>query len=620
MSRTPVRSCAILIALLLVGVTASRAQTSIGAKGQDARTITQRDLRISSLLIQLADQARLSDDLTFAVRAQSQAATMLWATDGERARAIYRIAFKSLAPNLSIKSNDSADNSNTQSRARSNLTVAAKQQLRAELLNQIAAHDTELAEELASSLADSIENSKENCSGDSPAGNCDQSGHVSTQSLAGSTATTQADIERRELLISVALQIVDRDPQRAMALGQLSLASGVSQNFARLLLLMRSVDPAMADLLFSCALARLEQFPSAQLAAIHTLGAYLVAAVNSPAKQTLSRAEIVKFLHLALNQIMLRAESSSTSRATGPDESAAIYFIQRQLTDLFARYLPERSEQMLRKLSAINDDGARDQIIDPASLRPSPPIEIAREARDTADDRERDSLNARAALAWLTKGEAREAQAEALKIADAQIRDRVLAQVVRRYASEGHTEDAVALSRRIESDSARIDALVMLSGASLASRDRARATELLTEAESYAVKARPSTARARSLLKIVSSFSAFDAVRGFEVMQAAVKAINEISSQQEEGKQSSKAIATNGEQPSPGELYDSNFDGTLAALARADFERALLLAQQLDGRETSLAAQLAVCRGGLATEPRKEQTQTEAEIGSSANH
>lgn len=55
------------------------------------------DVRITLLLAQLADQARLSDDLAFAVRAQSQAATLLWPHDRERSRAIFRQAFQSLA-------------------------------------------------------------------------------------------------------------------------------------------------------------------------------------------------------------------------------------------------------------------------------------------------------------------------------------------------------------------------------------------------------------------------------------------------------------------------------------------------------------------------------------------
>lgn len=558
------------------------------------------------LLIQLAEQARLSDDIMFAVRAQSQAATMLWSADGERARAIYRQAFRLLALNAPSKSNDGADNSRAQPRA--GLSVAEKQQLRAELLNQIASRDPELAEELARSLAESVENSKDGCG----ANNCEQNNRASSQSPAdATTAPAQEDVDRRELLINVALQVVERDPQRAMALGQLSLSSGISQNFSRLLMLMRAVDPAMADLLFSCALARLGQSPSAQLTDIHTLGTYLVTVVNSGAKQTLSRADVEKFLRLAFNQIMRRGENPYLNRAIKPDESAAIYFIQRQLAELFARYLPERSDQLLGKLVAINDEGTRDQGIDPASLRPSPPIEIAREARDATDDRERDSLNAGAALAWLGKGEVREAQVAALKISDALVRDRVLAQVVRRYMSCGHIEDAVQMARRIEAAAARIDGLVMLSGAALATGDRARATELLNEAENYAIKSRPSDGRARSLLKIVSSFSAFDPVRGFEVMQTAVKAINEISIQQAEDKPLPKPV----EKFRLDEPYDANFENTLAVLARVDFERALLLAQQLDVKEISLAAQLAVCHGGLANESRKEQAQAEAEIG-----
>ena len=607
MAWTAVRNYAVAIAFVLVGVTDLRAQTSISAREQISRTTNQQDSRITLLLIQLADQARLSDDLTFAVRAQSQAATMLWSADRERARAIYRQAFRSLTLNAH------RNQTTAPVQPRANLSIAEKQQLRAELLNQIASRDPELAEELARSIADAVENLKEGCS----TSNCDQGNRAQAQALAGSVAAlTQGDVERRELLISVALQVVERDPQRAMALGQLSLASGISQNFSRLLMLMRAVEPAMADLLFSCALARLGQSPSAQLADIHTLGTYLVTVVNSGAKQTLSRADVEKFLRLAFNQILRRAESSSFNRAVRPDESAAIYFIQRQLADLFARYLPERSDQLLGKLVAISDDGTRDQGIDPASLRQSPPIEIAREARDATDDRERDSLNAGAALAWLKKGEVREAQVAALKISDAHMRDRVLAQIVRRYASEGYIEDAVAMARRIEVTATRIDALVMLSGTALASRDRARATELLNEAEGYAIKSRPSEGRARSLLKIVSSFSAFDSVRGFEVMQTAVKAINEISGQQEEDKQSPKPA----EKFRLDELYDANFESTLAVLARADFERALLLAQQLDVKETSLAAQLAVCHGGLANESRKEQAQAETEIGPGERH
>lgn len=626
-----VRTCAVSIALVLAGAVDTHAQKprAIEPAARNDESIARQDARIPLLLVQLADQARSSDDLAFAVRAQSQAGTLLWPHDHDMARLIYRRAFQSLSPTITLKAADNTENSAAQSgqASRAGLTLAEKQQLRTELLNQIAAHDPELAEELARAVADSLDTSKDGCSVGTQAAGCDQANRPASQAAADSpSASSQGKAERRELLISVALQVVERDPQRAMALGQLSLALGISQNFSRLLMLMRTVDAGLADLLFSYAVARLEQSQSADLSEIHLLGSYLVSSVNSSARQAVGKAVVMKYLNLAFGQVMRRAElalKAPYDRASRPDESAALYFIERQLSDLFAQYLPDRVAQLQRRIAEMNDATPHNQAIDLNALRTTAPVEIAHEARDASDDRERDSLNARAAMAWLSKGEVREAHSSALKISDGQMRDRVLGQIARRYTAEGQIEDAVVVVRCIESDTSRVEALVMLSGAVLASKDRVRATELLNEAESYSVKARPTPSRAHSLLKIASSFSAFDVVRGFEVMQTAVKAINEVSARRD-GKREQSTVAPDAnpsEQFKLSELYDSEFESTLAVLARADFDRALLLAQQLSGKDTSVVAQIAVCRGALATQSAREQSaEGEAHVESDMNH
>lgn len=520
---------------------------SVSAQKKKSSEPVALDLRITLLVSQLADQARLSEDLAFAVRAQSQAATLLWPYDRERARAIFRQAFQSLA--------------------RETLNASERRQLREELLNRIAGRDTELAEELARALAYSSEISKE---------------------------TARADAERQELLISVALQIVERDPYRAMALGQLSLGGAavataasredtalISQNFARLLLLMRGVDASMSDLLFESAVIRLERAQAIDLNDIHTLGSYLVSSVNSAAKDSISRPVIERFLGLAFKQIMLYRDNQERD---GPAESAAIYFITRQLTDLFARYMPNSRIKAQRKIDEMNEPGALDRTTDLSLTQPTSPADIAGDARASSNENERDSLYARAALAWLAKGEINEAQSAARSISNREMRDRVLAQVARRQTSEGRIDDAVAVALGIEDDTARVGALVKLAGAALASRDRVRAIELLDEAETEAVKAQPTIARAQSLLTIVGSFSTLDTVRAFEVMQTAIKSINDIPTRS-------------------ADLFNLNFESTLAVLAQTDFDRALLLAQQLTIKDASLIAQLAVCRGGLARAP-----------------
>src|SRR6185503_4407216 len=148
MARNFLKGCAVLVALA-VGPVVVHAQVSQPAASSAGKIEKEEDLqqltrtsRITSLLERLADEARASDDLAFAVRAQAQAATLLWPRDAGRASSIYRRAFESLATGPA-KSGDQKTNATGSSAGgpRPELSVARKRQLRSELLNQIAARD-----------------------------------------------------------------------------------------------------------------------------------------------------------------------------------------------------------------------------------------------------------------------------------------------------------------------------------------------------------------------------------------------------------------------------------------------------------------------------------------------
>jgi hypothetical protein len=616
-----VRSCAVSIALALAGsvVCAQSPQPTPGA--QTSQAFAQQNMRIISLLEQLADQARASENLGFAVRAQSQAAKLLWAQNPDRARAIYQHAFKSLAPTSSkYRENPTAVDASKSPVGRAS-SLEEKRQLRTDLLNQIATRDPELAEELARSLADSMERSKNDC-GDGASTDCNATTESASQAPAAPVATNpREDAERCEMMMSAALQVVDRDPQQAMAFSQMSLALGISANLARLLTLMRTTDPERADLLFSNAVARLEQSPQVDLADVHTLGSYVVSVVNSGSKQPLSKPLVLRFLNFAYDQ--LAGRGISIHGGAGLDDSAAAYFIGRQLTDLFGRYLPYRLAQLQNYLIDQSEASSHEESFDPGKLKVSTPGEIARDAIESTNPAERDSLYARAALAWLAQAELKDAQKTALKISDAATRDRVLVQIVRRHSSEKRIEDAVELTRRITDESARVELLVLLSSAAQASRDDVRAAELLDEAATCLLKARPTLERTRSLVMIGSSFAAFDTVRSFAVVQSAVKAVNDLVRQQEASKDEVFGSGTRAK-GAPAftldELYAASFDSTLAALAKADFDGALALARQLPGEEASVIAQLAVCGGGLTDKPPPVQSPSADSIESGLNH
>ncbi|MFY9611644.1 MAG: hypothetical protein WAU45_23900, partial [Blastocatellia bacterium] len=197
-------------------------------------------------------------------------------------------------------------------------------------------------------------------------------------------------------------------------------------------------------------------------------------------------------------------------------------------------------------------------------------------------------------------------------------------QIARKHSAEGRIEDAVAVARRIDDGSSRVEALVMLAGSALALRNRPRAVEILNEAENNSAKLRVAAARVNSLLKVASAVSAFDTARGFEIMQSVVKAINEAAAQQEDLKhqgspKASASSAPDAQKPKIDASYSIVLEGTLSILARADFERALLVAQQIEIKEASVAAQLAVCCGGLVPKPSPSISTTADDIEASAD-
>ena len=143
---TSIRAAAHLISILLINAIALNAQIAPpgNAPCPEAGVIAQHADRILPLLAALADQATLSADLTFAVRAQSQAATLLWPYEREQTRAIYRRAFQSLVCNDSATPKAASVHPSS----RLAITAIAKQHLLVELLQEIAGRDSGLAEDL----------------------------------------------------------------------------------------------------------------------------------------------------------------------------------------------------------------------------------------------------------------------------------------------------------------------------------------------------------------------------------------------------------------------------------------------------------------------------------------
>ena len=378
-----------------------------------------------------------------------------------------------------------------------------KQHLLVELLQEIAGRDSGLAEELARAFTAPVAENHPACACATMSENRENESGPAFRS-SPTAAPTQREVERSDLLVGVALQIVERDPTRAMALAQLSLASGVSPRFSQLLLSLRAVDAERADRLFASAVGGLERSRDVDLDSLHTLGAFLVSATDPVAGESVSRGMVVRFLNCGLAQLSRLGQMAAGRQGDWPgiaaEDEAVIDFISRQLGDLFARYMPDRLGQFKRKIAELSATNANDRAIVPPSTYPSNPNEIVREARTPSMAADRDMLYARAAFAWLARGEVSRAQAAASEVAAAATRDRVMIQVARQYSSAGRLDDAVAATRSIRDAVVRANLLMSFVGAVLTPKDGTRTPDLLDEAVGCALTAPPSMTRALTLI------------------------------------------------------------------------------------------------------------------------
>jgi hypothetical protein len=584
------------ILLVFVFMAVASAPTPSASSGRAAAPNRHDDNldRVLKLILDVTEQARLSTDTAFAVRMQMQAALLLWPYDHDQARAIFRRAFQPLL------------RSPLDSGSGSMLEAARRQQLRVEVLDQIAGCDAEMAEALARAFA-------------FPSAVMEAVSYTPSAGVSPTIATQgRLDPQGRELLVSVAMRLVEVNKDRAAALAHLSLGAGISPYFDRLLLRVRKNDHALANRLFSDAVDYLEQGRLASPGDIHTLSFYLISTKHPGGRDQLTRATVVKFLNLACDAVTrkddaIKAEAARQETTIQPYQ---LYSTAKYLSELSSRYLPARAAVLQAWLAEQGDRQPAGPAGDARSTRHArtaplvQPAEIEQAARNSQDERERDALYARAAFAWLARAEFQQAQQAAANIASADMRDRMLLAVARRLLAKARAKDALLIAPLVQDRAGKADLLIKLAQSAVAGGNLRCARTLLDLAGLEAAYIPCAFVRAQSLLAIAGSLSAPDSARAFTVMQEAVNAINEIPAAEPQaldaGPSNSCAAGAQAE-----DLFELGFAGSLTALARVDFDRALLMAQQLTGKEASLIAQLAVCRGGCGQKPYNRDEKNE---------
>jgi hypothetical protein len=354
-------------------------------------------------------------------------------------------------------------------------------------------------------------------------------------------------------LAQLALELVDADPEKAHKLGLLSLSgNGIPETFGRLLFALSNYDQSLSNSLCREAIANMRRNNYIYSPMLFSLSNYAFDQQGKPLPdgQAIEAQLLVQYLVDATiaHAAMSRESRQSGAQATS-DASARLYnFLIARGTSIIDLNAPDKQALLRTLLSDLREGLNQQQIQQTEKLLSEQGREVSvlngenssienqiRNAEKEKDPEMRNLLLRQAALA-LMRGDSERAFSTAAKISDAALR--------------AQTEDDINITslsaklRGLDYDEARQAALKLndlslrakmlaeLANTALSkTKELSRASELLDEAYSITTKSENTLNKLEAFLIIADGFAKFDSNRGFEVLSAAVKTINQLDTQ-----------------------------------------------------------------------------------------
>lgn len=550
-------------------------------------TIAPEQQTALSVLDQLIESAKTLDDDQLKFKTQAQVADILWRYDEPRARHLFEETFRALASAKSDKESD----------APSALTIASASplsQLQDEVLRLIARHDANLAEKLINSIVETKTNTDE----DSKA------------------KTDKTQDERSGLYLQAALSIADTNPDRAVQLAASSLTSGIKPSILSLLFALRQKNPTQANALYKSTLAAARGDTghasiNIQILASYALPEFITSgalgctsfAQNSDGAAQPDSAIAAEFLNFVYDTF-LRLSDPSQAQAANPVD----YITGQRLLPFFVRYVPERAPMFRNMLDMIAQRSSQSAAVDTVNkmFQPASTDDLLKQAETTLDQLQRNMLYFRAAMALASGGDFDRALSLVGKIDDNDFRNGLDSLVRFQAASsslnKGDIDSAIRYAKSVPDVRQRAFLLAKIVRTLFDKKEPARASEILTDAEQMIRKADEGAQKAQAMLIITEIETRLDPMHGFDVMEATIKAFNDADFKTDDKTKPVPSVGFNlsAMLTKAFKLETPDFAPSFSLLARADFNRALLLAQTLKRKDRAVLAQLAVCRSVLA--------------------
>jgi hypothetical protein len=605
--RLPFAAIACLCLALCAPITfAQPKKAKPAAEEADAEAAQQRTIAIS-LVSGLADEARSFKDQTRRARVQARAGDVLWDTDPERARELFRRAWEAAETVDTEAAKKQAEEMKRMETEGAPVVLRASPDLRSEVLRLVAKRDRKLGEEFLKALEEAAEKQRSEAATDQRRNEASSRLGASQRLQLARRLVEDGQIEAALNFATPALTVVNID--------SIFFLSALREKNAQL-----------ADTAYTNLLARAARDPNSDANTVSGLSSYLFTPFlyvtferNGGGNQARQRGPTpapevdpilrTNFLRVAY-QILLQPLAAPDQDRTTSGQTGK-YMVIKRLLPLFEQYAADLAPGLRTQMTALasfvpaqmqqGENRAVSVGIQPDSEQGDPSQRMQERLDRAKTSEERDAIYADYAVTFSQTGDPR-GKDLVDKIENTELRKSVKAytdfQLVQLAV---RNKDAAEITRLVKNgELTSIQKVWALTSASkfLAAAERSRATDLLEEALAESRRISGSDPdRARALTAVAAGLAEIDRVRAWEVLSEVVKAANAAEAYTGEDSRISSRLQTRMMVLMTNSTAE-DFDllAVFRHLARADLLRAIQLAKTFTGEAPRAVATLAIAR------------------------
>ena len=595
---------------LSVSATSQTKKAKVNSEEVDAEAAQQRTVAIS-LVTTLADEARSFKDQTRRARVQARAADVLWDTDPERARELFRRAWEAAETVDAEMAKKRAEEMRRQQSQGEPMVVRGGPSLRSEVLRLVAKRDRKLGEEFLKALDQAAEKERSEAATDQRLNN------------SGTRVGASARLQLARRLVE------DGEIKRALEFAGPALDS-VNVDVIFFLSALREKNAQLADSAYTTLLARVVRDPTSDANTISGLSSYLFTPFlyvtferdggsnqNRGRGPTPPPADIdpnlrTSFFKVAY-QILMQPLPAPDQDHTSSGQSGK-YLIIKRLLPLFEQYAADLAPGLRTQMTALasyvpaglqqGENRAVNTGILPESSEGDPYQRMQERLDHATRSEDRDAIYADYAVSLTEDGDPR-AKDLVDKIENTEMRKSVKA-----YTNFEATQlavrnkDVTEIMRLVKTgDLTSIQKVWALTTAAklVVASERSRATDMLEEALAESRRITGSDPdRARALTAVAVGFGDIDRVRAWEILGEVVKAANGAEDYTGEDSRISSRLQTKFMVVmNQSNAEDFDLIAVFRHLARADLMRAIQLAKTFTGEAPRAVATLAIARSVL---------------------